>query len=298
MTDRHRLILLVGATGSGKTDLSICLAQHYGAPILSVDSRQIYRGLSIGTAQPTEFQQQSVDHHFVASVDLTEDFSCGKFETQALALLKQLFIKHSTVLAVGGSGLYAQALCNGMDDLPEVDTSLRDLLRARLTTEGIAKLAAELKDLDPTFYDVVDHNNSARILRALEICLQTGRPYSSFRTGAVHQRDFDIIKIGIDMDRTALYARIDQRVDTMIASGLEQEARKVYPFRQLHALQTVGYKEMFDYFDGKISLAEAIVLIKRNSRHYAKRQFTWFRRDPAIRWFSPQNIEAIFEYIG
>lgn len=291
------LIVVVGATGSGKTDLSLRLATHFAAPILSTDSRQVYRGIPIGTAQPTAEQLAAVEHHFIASHELTDNFNCGEYETQALACLEALFRKHDVVVAVGGSGLYIQALCEGMDDLPQADEELRQSLMERLQGEGIESLLADLERFDPEYYAQVDRQNPSRVLRAVEVCLQTGKPYSSLRTGERRKRDFRIVKVGIDWDREALYDRINRRVDMMIDEGLEAEARSVYHLRQLNSLQTVGYREMFEYFDGKISREEAIELIKRNSRRYAKRQMTWFRRDSEIRWFSPEEADAMLEFL-
>ena len=291
------LIVVVGATGSGKTDLSLRLATHFAAPILSTDSRQVYRGIPIGTAQPTAEQLAAVEHHFIASHELTDNFNCGEYETQALACLEALFRKHDVVVAVGGSGLYIQALCDGLDDLPQADEELRQSLMERLQGEGIEPLLADLERLDPEYYAQVDRQNPSRVLRAVEVCLQTGKPYSSLRTGERRKRDFRIVKVGIDWDREALYDRINRRVDMMIDEGLEAEARSVYHLRQLNSLQTVGYREMFEYFDGKISREEAIELIKRNSRRYAKRQMTWFRRDSEIRWFSPEEADAMLEFL-
>lgn len=291
------LIVVVGATGSGKTDLSLRLATHFAAPILSTDSRQVYRGIPIGTAQPTAEQLAAVEHHFIASHELTDSFNCGEYETQALACLEALFRKHDVVVAVGGSGLYIQALCEGMDDLPQADEELRQSLMERLQGEGIESLLADLERLDPEYYAQVDRQNPSRVLRAVEVCLQTGKPYSSLRTGERRKRDFRIVKVGIDWDREMLYDRINRRVDMMIDEGLEAEARSVYHLRQLNSLQTVGYREMFEYFDGKISREEAIELIKRNSRRYAKRQMTWFRRDSEIRWFSPEEADAMLEFL-
>lgn len=291
------LIVIAGATGSGKTDLSINIAQHYHAPIISTDSRQFYRGIPIGTAQPDKKQLQAVEHHFIASHDITQDFNCGAYEQEALHRLEELFQKHDFVVAVGGSGLYIKALCEGMDDLPEVEPELRASLQQQLQQRGVDAMALQLKELDEAYYEVVDKKNPARILRALEVCIGTGAPYSSLRTGKRRPRPFNIIKIATDMERTLLYERIDKRVDIMIEQGLEQEARSVYHLRELNSLQTVGYREMFDYFDGKCSREEAIELIKRNSRRYAKRQFTWFRRDKEFVWFNPSDVGNIIQYI-
>ena len=262
------LIVIVGPTGSGKTDLSIAVAEHFAAPIISTDSRQFYLGIPIGTAQPDEEQLQRVEHHFIASHDLTDEFNCGAYEVAALKRLEELFERHDVVVAVGGSGLYVKALCEGMDDMPEADAEVRQQLAERLENEGLEALAEELRERDSEFYEVVDRKNPARVLRALEVCITTGKPYSSLRRGEVRERPFNIVKIGTDMPREVLYERIDRRVDMMIAEGLEQEARAVYHLRELNSLQTVGYREMFEYFDGTISREEAIELIKRNSRRY------------------------------
>lgn len=291
------LIVIAGATGSGKTDLSIKIALHYAAPIISTDSRQFYRGIPIGTAQPDNEQLQTVEHHFIASHDLKQDFNCGAYEQQALQRLEELFGQHDYVVAVGGSGLYIKALCEGMDDLPEVEPTLRERLAAELKQQGVDAMAERLRELDPAYYEVVDRKNPARVLRALEVCIGTGKPYSTLRTGKRRRRPFNIVKIATDMERARLYERIDKRVDIMIEQGLEQEARAVYHLRDLNSLQTVGYREMFDYFDGTITREEAIELIKRNSRRYAKRQLTWFRRDEEFAWFNPSEIEKIIEYI-
>lgn len=292
-----RLIVIVGPTGSGKTDLSIRLALHYRAPILSTDSRQVYRGMPIGTAQPTDEQLRTVEHHFIASHDIKDRLNCGEYEVQALACLEKLFAQHDDVVAVGGSGLYVRALCEGMDELPQADEALRRELERRLADEGIGALAEQLRELDPRYYEEVDRSNPARVMRALEVCLQTGRPYSAQRTGVRRERPFRIIKIGVDLPREVLYDRINRRVDAMVAEGLEAEARRLYPHRELNALQTVGYREFFDCFDGRVTRDEAVELIKRNTRRYAKRQLTWFRRDPEIRWFSPTDDAMMIRYI-
>lgn len=293
----RRLIVIVGPTGSGKTDLSIRLARHYVAPILSMDSRQFYRGIPIGTAQPTKEQLEAAEHHLIASHELEDCLNCGSYEVLALEILEQLFAKHETVVAVGGSGLYVQALCEGMDDLPQADEELRQRLTERLQSEGLEALAAQLRELDPTYWEQVDRQNPARVLRALEVCLQTGRPYSELRTGTTRKRDFEIVKIGVDMPREVLYERIDRRVESMVEEGLIEEVRRVYPLRHLNSLQTVGYRELFRHFDGELTLEEAIELIQRNSRRYAKRQLTWFRRDPQIHWFHPTQLDEILDCI-
>ncbi|MBQ1981216.1 MAG: tRNA (adenosine(37)-N6)-dimethylallyltransferase MiaA [Alistipes sp.] len=297
MTNTKHLVVIAGPTGSGKTDLSIRVARYYHCPIISTDSRQFYRGIPIGTAQPTAEELQMAEHHFIADRELKDDFNSGAYETEALSRLEELFQKHDIVVAVGGSGLYIKALCEGMDDLPEVDPRLREELNTRCKAEGVEALAEELRRLDPDFYEVVDRKNPARVVRALEVCISTGKTYSSLRSGVKRERPFNIIKIAVNMDREVLYDRIDLRVDKMVQAGLYDEALKVYPLRELNALQTVGYREWFDHFDGKISREEAIELIKRNSRRYAKRQLTWFRADKDFEWFEPSETEKILEYI-
>lgn len=296
-TNSKRLIVVVGPTGSGKTALAIALARHYGAPIISTDSRQVYRGMPIGTAQPTTDELSLATHYFIADREPEDDFNCGRYEVEALALLERLFVDNDYVVAVGGSGLYVKALCEGMDELPETSAELREKLKQRLATDGIESLFNELQQLDPVYAEVVDRHNPARVMRALEVCLASGRPYSEQRHGERAQRPFHIIKVGTDMPRDILYDRINRRVDMMVADGLVEEVRALIPKRHLNALQTVGYRELFDYFDGKSTLEEAIDLIKRNSRRYAKRQLTWFRRDDETAWFAPSDVESIIDHI-
>lgn len=278
------LVVIVGATATGKTDLSIALAKAYHSEILSADSRQFYREMPIGTAAPTPDQLQAVPHHFIATRSVTEEYSCGRYEVDALALLEQLFHTHDTLFLVGGSGLYIDAICNGMDAMPKTDPALREQLTTIARNEGLEPLCSQLQELDPAYYAVVDRSNPQRVIRALEVCLQTGCPYSAIRSGAPKQRPFRIFKLGIRYPREILYDRINRRVELMVEAGLEQEVRTLYPLRHLNALQTVGYREWFDYFEGKYERQTAIELIQRNSRRYAKRQETWFRRDLSIHW--------------
>ena len=292
------LVVVVGPTGSGKSALAVKLATHLNTPIISTDSRQVFRGMPIGTAQPTAEELATAKHYFIADREVEDDFNCGKYEVEALALLDKLFKDNEYVVAVGGSGLYVQALCEGMDDLPDADPALRDSLKQRLESEGLESLVAELRTLDPTYAEEVDVCNPARVMRALEVCLTTGRPYSEQRKGVTAERPFNIIKIGTDMPRDVLYDRINRRVDMMVEEGLEAEARTMYPKRHLNALQTVGYRELFEYFDGNCTFEEAVELVKRNSRRYAKRQLTWFRRDEQTAWFNPSDIEAILAHIA
>lgn len=294
---RGTLIVIAGPTGSGKSALAVRIAQHYNAPIISTDSRQFYRGLAIGTAQPTKEELAAAKHYFIADREVEDDFNSGKYETEALRLLDELFKDNEYVVAVGGSGLYIQALCDGMDAMPEANDEVRQQLKERLQNEGLAVLADELRQRDPEYYDRVDKSNPARVMRALEVCIVTGRTYTEQRSGEKAERSFNIIKIATDMPRDILYNRINRRVDMMVAEGLVEEVRRVYHKRHLNALQTVGYREMFDYLDGITTLDEAIELIKRNSRHYAKRQMTWFRRDTQFSWFAPSDLDTIIAHI-
>ena len=277
--------------------MAVEIAKHFGAPIISTDSRQVYRNMAIGTAQPTAEELAAVKHYFIADREPEDDFNCGRYEVEALTLLDKLFTENKYVVAVGGSGLYIQALCSGMDALPEADEELRNSLKERLESEGLEALFAELQGLDPAYAEIVDRCNPSRVMRALEVCLSTGRPYSEQRSGTTTERPFNIIKIATDMPRDILYDRINRRVDMMVEEGLIAEAKAMYPKRHLNALQTVGYREIFDHFDGKCSLEEAIELVKRNSRRYAKRQMTWFRRDSEFRWFAPTALSEIIAYI-
>ncbi len=288
-----RLIVITGPTGVGKTDLSIAVARHIGVPVLSADSRQVFEGMAIGTAQPTADQLAAVPHHFIASHKITEHYTCGRYAEEAMALLEKLFKDYDQVVVVGGSGLYIDALCEGVDEMPGHDPELRD----KLQKMPLEEILTQLKDLDPAYYEQVDRHNPQRVVRAVEVCLQTGRPYSEQRTGRRAARNFDVVKIGVDMPRADLYDRINRRVDAMMSAGLEAEARALYPHRALNALQTVGYRELFDYFDGNITLAEAVELIKRNSRRYAKRQLTWLRRDESVAWFGPGDADGVIRYL-
>ena len=282
----HTLHIILGPTGVGKTDYALALARRVGSPVVSCDSRQVFREMRIGTARPTDAQLAEVPHYFIADRSVTEPFTAGQFELEALALLDRLFQDHETVVMAGGSGLYIDALCNGLDDFPPADPELREQLSARLREEGVAALRAELRLLDPESYAALDPANGQRIVRALEVTIATGRKFSSFKTHANKERPFAIEKTGLTRPRAELYARIDARVDAMMAKGLLDEARALLPHRALPALNTVGYKELFDYFDGKYDLAEAVRLIKRNTRHYAKKQLTWWGRDASIRWIT------------
>lgn len=287
--------MVVGPTGSGKTDLAIELALHFGTEIISTDSRQFYRGMPIGTAQPEPDQLAAVPHYFIADRLPQEELSAGGYEREALDRLGELFTHHDTVVAVGGSGLYIDALCNGFDSLPSDTAQIRATLMERLGSEGLESLVEELKARDADYWEVVDRKNPARVVRALEVCIATGQPYSTLRTATKRTRPFRVVKIGLMWPREELYERINLRVDRMIEAGLEVEARSVEHLRALSSLQTVGYREFFDYFDGRVSYEEAVELIKRNSRRYAKRQMTWFRRDESIHWIDRCNVSQAIE---
>lgn len=296
MPKKH-LIVLLGPTGVGKTTVSISISNHFNAPIVSADSRQFFKEMYIGTAAPTPEQLSLAPHYLVGHKSITERYSCGMFELEALELLNKIYVKHDTAMLVGGSMLYIDAVCHGIDNFPAPDSELRKSLEDQLNKEGIESLRAQLRLLDPEFYNQVDLKNPKRILKAVEICLQTGKTYSSFLTNPQKIRPFKMIKIGLKYPREVLYERINNRVDQMINQGLVDEAKSLYPHRHHNALKTVGYREIFDYFDGNISLEKAIELIKRNSRRYAKRQLTWWGRDKEITWFNPQDVDLIEDHI-
>jgi tRNA dimethylallyltransferase len=293
---KNFLIVLLGPTGVGKTDISIEIADHFRCEIISADSRQFFREMRIGTAVPSELQLKTIKHYFINILSVEDYYSSSLFERDVLELLPQLFSNNNIALMAGGSGMYIDAVCNGIDDIPDVDATIREKYIARYRTEGIEGLRVALKLLDPEHYAKVDLKNHKRIIRALEICETTGMPYSSFLKYKKRKRDFEIIKIGLDRTRDDLYNRINSRVDDMVKMGLEEEARQLYRFRHLNALNSVGYREFFDFFDGKISKEKAIELIKRNSRRYAKRQLTWWGNDKEIKWFKPEQIREIIDY--
>lgn len=292
------LIIITGPTAIGKTRIAIETAKHFNTEIVSADSRQIFRELYIGTAVPSEDELQEIPHHFVRSHSIVEIYNASRYETEAIALLEKLFVKYDVVVLTGGSMLYIDAVCKGIDTMPDADPELRQSLKKRLVEEGIESLRFQLKQLDPEYYKQVDLKNPARIIHALEICLMTGKPYSFFRTSPTKKRTFSIIKTGLNCDRAHLHQLINQRVDQMIAAGLEEEARQVYPLKQLNSLNTVGYREFFAHFDGEISKEKAIELIKRNTRRYARKQLAWFRNDPEITWFQPDKFPQIIDFIS
>ena len=281
-----RLVIVLGPTAVGKTDYSISLAQKYGSPVISCDSRQIYREMSIGTAVPDKDQLALVTHYFIHSHSVENLYTAGKYEVEALQLINELFEEgRDTLVMCGGSGFYIDALVNGLDDFPKTDMNLRSELSSILRAEGVRPLAERLRELDPATCAVIDMSNGQRVLRALEVCLVSGRPFSSFKTNSIKKRDFQVEKIGLLRPREELYRRIDKRVLKMIDEGLVEEVRSLEKYRDLPALQTVGYKEIFDWFDGSVNTLErAVELIQRNTRHYAKRQLSYFRRDPSVRW--------------
>ncbi|KAA3437770.1 tRNA (adenosine(37)-N6)-dimethylallyltransferase MiaA [Rufibacter hautae] len=297
--EQHRfLLVVVGPTAVGKTDFCVQLARHFQTQILSMDSRQFFKELSIGTAKPSPEEQGGVVHHFIDSHSIVEEYNAGAFEEDALYLLQNLFKEHQVVIATGGSGLYVRALCEGLDEMPEIKLGIREELTKRLEEEGLPSLVEQLRELDPTYAAQVDVQNPQRVVRALEVCLSSGQPYSSFRTKSKERRrNFQIIKIGLNRDRQELYDRIDQRMDLMLEQGLLDEVKSMVPYRQHQALQTVGYTELFCFLDGDYPYEEAVRLLKRNSRRYAKRQLTWFTRDPEIQWFHPDQFTEVLAYV-
>lgn len=281
----RRLIIVLGPTAVGKTQWAISLAREYSSPVISCDSRQIYREMTIGTAVPDASQLRAVKHYFIQDHSIHVPYTAGQYEEEALSLIGRLFGEgHETLVATGGSMFYIDALCRGLDRIPDADPQLREELGRRIREEGIESLRMDLRRLDPEAYRTIDLANPQRVLRAVEVCLLSGRPFSSFKLTEAKKRDFLISKIGLTRPRDVLYGRIDRRVDEMMEAGLEEEARSLLPYRDLPALQTVGYRELFAYFDGKCSLGEAVRDIKTSTRHYAKKQLTWWKRDPEIEW--------------
>lgn len=291
------LVVITGPTGIGKTEVSIQIARHFNTEIISADSRQIFKELQIGTAVPSKKELATVKHHFIQSHSIEENYNASRYETEALNLMLELFKKNDVLLLVGGSMLYIDAICKGIDVMPDADPEIRASLKKQLTDEGLESLRLQLKTLDPEYYKTVDLKNPNRIIHALEISIQTGKPYSSFRSNTPKERPFRIQKIALNCDRQVLHKRINLRVDKMLEAGLEDEARSVYYKNDLNALNTVGYQELFAYFNGEISREKAIELIKRNSRRYARKQITWFRRDETVKWFEPTESKEIIAWL-
>ncbi len=297
LTDKI-LVVLIGPTAVGKTDTSISVAQYFNTDIISADSRQFFKEMNIGTAVPTPAQLASVKHHFIQHLSIQEYYSSYDFEQDVLALTSKLFEEKDVLVMTGGSMLYIDAICKGIDDIPTISAEVRKQVEQDYETKGLEFIQKQLNKLDADFYKEVDLQNPKRVLHAVEVCLQAGQPYSKLRTNASKEREFKIVKIGLNREREELYERINKRVDLMLKAGLEEEVRDLYPQRGLNALKTVGYKEFFAYFDGDYDREEAIRLVKRNSRHYAKHQLSWFRRDKEIKWFHPDEIEKIIAYIS
>ena len=291
------LIIVLGPTGVGKSDISIQLAKHYHSEIVSADSRQFFRELSIGTAVPSSEDLKIVPHHFIQNKSIHDYYNVSEYETEALHLINNLFVKVNPIILTGGSMLYVDTVCNGIDDIPTVDPEIRDDVIRWYEQNGIEALRQRLLEIDPEYYQIVDLNNPKRLLHAVEIHQMTGQTLTSFRKKTIKERPFRIIKIGINQDRKVLYERINQRVLKMMDAGLLEEAKTVYPYRKLNSLNTVGYKELFSYLDGECTLDEAIDLIQRNTRKYARKQLTWFRRDEKIKWFEPEQILEIIEFV-
>ncbi|MCY1719748.1 tRNA (adenosine(37)-N6)-dimethylallyltransferase MiaA [Prolixibacteraceae bacterium Z1-6] len=291
------LVVITGPTGIGKTSVGIEIARHFNTEILSSDSRQIFKELTIGTAVPEKHELAAIKHHFVQNHSITENYNASRYETEALELLDNLFNTRDIVIMVGGSMLYIDAICKGIDTMPDADPEIRASLKEELDKNGLESLRLQLKTLDPVYYKTVDLKNPNRIIHALEISIQTGKPYSSFRSNKNKERPFSIVKIALNCNRETLHNRINLRVKKMVKAGLEQEARSLYPQKQLNSLNTVGYREFFAYFDGEITRDKAIELIKRNSRRYARKQITWFRKDETVSWFEPTMVKEIIAFI-
>mgnify|MGYP000848055045 CR=1 FL=1 len=293
----NTLFVILGPTGVGKTDLSIDVALRLETSIVSCDSRQIYRELRIGVASPSALQLSKVRHHFIATRSIEEHYSAGQFEADAIPVIEQEIAANGCALMVGGSMLYIDAVCNGIDDIPTIDDRIRQFIMQKLETEGLEKLCELLRKLDPAHWKIVDKKNPRRVLHALEVCIQTGKTYTSYRTNKKQERPFNIIKIGLNRPREELYERINKRTEDMITSGILDEALNMYEYRNLNALNTVGYKELFEYLDGLTTLDEAIFKIQSNTRKYARKQLTWFKRDKNIRWFHPNETKEILNHI-
>ena len=293
----NNLVVLLGPTGVGKTELGLRLAEHFGSPIISSDSRQVYKELPIGTAAPTNKQMARVKHYMVGMLSISDYYSASAFELDVISLLENLFKQQNIVLMTGGSMMYIDAVCDGIDDIPTVRPEIREELYRQYQVEGLAPILEELRRADPKHYGEVDRNNYKRVIHAVEICRQTGRPYSSFRTNRKKERPFNIIKVGLFREREDLYNRINLRVNQMMDDGLLAEAQAVYPYRHLNALNTVGYKELFKYLDGEWNLDFAVEKIKRNTRVYARKQMTWFKRDNRIHWFHPEDEDEIMAFL-
>lgn len=297
MADHRFLILVVGPTAVGKTDLCLKLAKKFNTEIISCDSRQFYREMNLGTAKPSPEELKAVPHHFINSLSITDEYDVRKFEMEALQLLDQLFLTHQVVIMTGGSGLFVDAVVHGLDDIPDLNPVFREEIISEFEKKGLEWLQKEVEKADPEYYSQVDRFNPQRLMRALEVCRGTGIPYSSFRVKKPKQRPFKTIKIGLNRDREELYQRIDLRMDEMIEKGLFEEANALFEKRELNALQTVGYSEIFGFLEGKYEREEAVRLLKRNSRRYAKRQLTWFGKDKNIQWFHPDEQDEIFAWI-
>ncbi len=299
MTDSSKsLIVIAGPTAVGKTDFAIRLAKKLQTEIISADSRQMYAELTIGTAKPKVEQLEEVKHHFIGNLSINEYYNAARFEVEVLALLDKLFMKYDQVVMVGGSGLYIDAVCQGIDELPDADQKLRHELNQIYKKEGIDKIREKLQQLDPEFYEIVDQSNPLRMIRALEVCITTGTKYSSLRTNSKKQRNFRVSKIALNIERSQLIERINNRVDQMLSEGLLEEINSLKAYKNLNALNTVGYKEFFEYFSGKMTLEDTIEKIKTNSRRYAKRQLTWFRKDKSYRWFEPEEFDEVLQYLN